>query len=135
MKKPPAKRSPPQSRSQASTTNHTHISVQSHSWEGPLPPPSVLEEFNRIVPNGAERIIRSWEEETQHRRDLDKAEHSKFWRDAMVGKIFAFLFVIAALAVAAFAAYLGAEWLAVVLGAGTITSVVWAFVHGKKPKA
>jgi uncharacterized membrane protein len=129
MKKPPAKRPP-----QPSNGNHTHISVQSHKWEAPLPPPSVLEGFNDVVPDGAERIVRAWEQESQHRREIEKAEQRSYYRDALVGKVFALIFVLAALGVSAFAAFIGAEWLGAVLGAGTIGSVVWAFISRQKPK-
>lgn len=130
VKKPVAKRSQPQNNNQP--PNHTQISVQSHMWKAPLPPPAVLEEFNRVVDNGAERIVKAWEDETAHRRKMERDELRKFYGDARLGKFFAFLFVLAALGVAAFAAWIGAEWLGVVLGAGTIGSVVWGFVQGKK---
>lgn len=130
MKRPPAKKAPPQ----PNNGNHTHISVQSHKWEAPLPPPAVLDEFNAVVPNGAERIVRAWEEESEHRRGIEKKEQRLYYRDAFVGKLFALIFVLAALAVSGFAAYIGAEWLGAVLGAGTIGSVVWAFLHRSKPQ-
>lgn len=134
MKKPrpPAKRSPPQNN--PPTGNHTHISVQSHKWEAPLPPPAVLDEFNHVVPNGAERIVRAWELESEHRRQIEHTEQKSFYRDRMTGKIFALIFVIAALGVTAWCALVGAEWLGAVIGGGTIASVVWAFIHGRKPK-
>lgn len=135
MKKPrpPAKKNPPQNNQPAG--NHTHISVQSHKWEAPLPPPSVLDEFNHVVPNGAERIVKAWELESDHRRQIEKTEQRSFYRDRLTGKVFALIFVMAALAVTAWCAYVGAEWLGMVIGGGTIASVVWAFIHGRKPKS
>ena len=35
------------------TANGT--SIVSAQWQGPLPPPGALEQFDRIIPNGAER--------------------------------------------------------------------------------
>lgn len=129
MKKPPAKKAPPQPNNGG---NHTTISVQSHKWEAPLPPPAILEDFDRVVPGAAERIVDAWETESKHRRALEVSEQRSFYRDGMAGKVFAFIFVIAALGAASFCAYLGAEWAAVILGGGTIGSVVWAFVQGRK---
>ncbi|PYE88359.1 hypothetical protein C7477_1071 [Phyllobacterium leguminum] len=54
--------------------------------------------------------------------------------EAILGKIFAFLFVLAALSVCAYAAAAGAEWLATILGTGVIGSVVWAFVKVNRPR-
>lgn len=101
-------------------------------WKAPLPPPSVLEEYNRAVPNGAERIVLAWERESEHRREIEANEQRLFYRDSTVGKVFALIFVLAALGVSAFAAWIGAEWLGIILGTGTIASVVWAFIKGKQ---
>jgi uncharacterized membrane protein len=135
MKKPrpPAKRAQPTT-SQQSGSNHT-VTFQSHKWEAPLPPPSVLDEFNHVVPNGAERIVRAWELESEHRRQIERTEQRAYYRDMMTGKVFALIFVLAALGMAGFAAFVGAQWLGAILGTGTIASVVWAFVQRqKKPK-
>lgn len=101
-------------------------------WKAPLPPPAVLDEFNRVVPNGAERIVKAWELESEHRREIERKEQRLFYRDSTIGKVFALIFVLAALGVSAFAAWIGAEWLGAVLGAGTIASVVWAFIKGQR---
>lgn len=131
MKKPrpPAKRSP-----QPSNGNHTHISLQAHKWEAPLPPPSVLQEYNTAAPNGAERIVKNWEIESVHRREREKDEQRLHYRDAREGRYCALAFVLFALAVSAFFAYLKQPWLAGILGGGTIASVVWAFVYRQKPR-
>lgn len=46
--------------------------AQSHS--GPLPAPETLEKYESIMPGLAERIVRWSEEETLHRRSLQKRE-------------------------------------------------------------
>lgn len=125
MKKPVAKRSTQQNNQ---SPNHTQISVQQHMWKAPLPPPEVLERFNEVVENGAERIVKAWEQETEHRRDMERRELSNFYGEARLGKVLAFLFVITALCLSGFAAYFGAEWLAAILAGGTIAAVVGAFV-------
>lgn len=94
-------------------------------WSGPLPPPQVLASFNDIVPNGAERIIAAWEKETAHRHKMDMRTST----ESILGKVFALVFVITALAICGFTAYIGATWVSAVLGGGVIASVVWAFVR------
>lgn len=42
-------------------------------WQGPLPPPESLNQFNAIVDDGAERIFRMAELEQQHRIDSERA--------------------------------------------------------------
>ena len=48
------------------------ITATSTSFEGPIPPPQVLQQYNTIVPNAAERIIRMAEKQSDHRMDLEK---------------------------------------------------------------
>lgn len=52
MKKPPAKRSAP-SRGEDDERSSMQVETQ---WFGPLPPPAALDQFGRIVEDGAERI-------------------------------------------------------------------------------
>lgn len=97
-------------------------------WSGPLPPPGILEQFNHVVDNGAERIFQAWEAETQHRHQLERRDLMATAIDAILGKVFAFLFVMAALTVCAVAIAWNAPWVAGLLGSGVIGSVVWAFI-------
>jgi uncharacterized membrane protein len=131
MKKPPPVKRPQQPNNPPQQNHHHQISLQTHSWKAPLPPPEVLERFNQVVPNGAERIVKAWELESEHRRLIDRREQKLFYADSIFGKICALIFVLAALGFSAWCAWIGAEWVGAILGAGTIASVVWAF-NGKK---
>lgn len=109
--------------------NGTLVSIeQTSSWSGPLPSPIHLEQYSAIVENGAERIFKAWEEESKHRRDLEKKELSWVIFESILGKIFALLFVIMALSLAAYSIYSGQSWVGAVLGSGVLASVVAAFV-------
>lgn len=133
MKKPPAKRAAQAHSEQDEDEEQrlTHVA----EWQGPLPPPSILNQFNQVVDNGAERIFSAWERETKHRHSLESRDLTGTTLDAILGKIFAFLFVVTALGVCAYAVYREAEWVAAALGAGVIGSVVWAFVKVNRPKS
>lgn len=48
------------------------ITATASSFEGPIPPPQVLQQYNNIVPDAAERIIRMAEKQSNHRMDLEK---------------------------------------------------------------
>ena len=47
------------------TTTYTEIS-------GPIPPPQILQHYNNIVPNAAERIISMAEKQSDHRMSLER---------------------------------------------------------------
>jgi Predicted membrane protein (DUF2335) len=42
-------------------------SIISAHWSGPLPPPAELEKIDRIIPGGADRLLRMAENEQTHR--------------------------------------------------------------------
>jgi uncharacterized membrane protein len=45
--------------------------VEQHYFAGPLPPPTVLAQYNEIVINGADRIIAMAERQSAHRESLE----------------------------------------------------------------
>jgi uncharacterized membrane protein len=45
--------------------------VEAVSFQGPIPPPELLREYNEIVPNGADRIVRMAEAQSAHRIQLE----------------------------------------------------------------
>jgi uncharacterized membrane protein len=47
------------------------IVVAAAQFSGPLPPPDILRAYGDVVDGGAERIVKQWERETQHRHDLE----------------------------------------------------------------
>ena len=49
------------------------ISASISSFQGPLPPPEALEQYNRIVPDGASRIVAMAESQIRHRQTLESA--------------------------------------------------------------
>lgn len=124
MKKPAPKRSVAPN----SPQRETSIQVQQQTWQGPLPPPAALEHFNQIVPGSAETIIKTWVAETNHRQEIEKREQWLFYGDMIFGKVCALLFVIGALSLSAYAAYLNAPWLAAGVAGTTLAAVVAAFL-------
>jgi uncharacterized membrane protein len=47
------------------------VQTVSHSFEGPLPPPALLQQYDVAIPGSAERIFRLAEQETQHRQNQE----------------------------------------------------------------
>jgi uncharacterized membrane protein len=44
--------------SQATDKRHQpQITLQSRRWNGPLPPPAILDQFEQVIPGSAERIL------------------------------------------------------------------------------
>ncbi|WP_162244568.1 DUF2335 domain-containing protein [Afipia sp. Root123D2] len=130
MKKPRRNRPPaPVPQPQHNQHINERRQIISAGWSGPLPPPAALDEFNRIVPGGAERIFNQFEAEGAHRRELEQRQSKFLVRDVHIGQFLAGLFAISGLAVAALAIYLDKPWAATVIGGGTIAPIVYAFLR------
>ncbi len=42
------------------------------TFSGPLPPPEVIEHYNKIIPNGADRLLEMVELQSEHRRACEE---------------------------------------------------------------
>ena len=52
----------------------SQVVVTATQWQGPLPPPAVVEAFDHVVENGAERIFRMAEKEQEHRHRMENIQ-------------------------------------------------------------
>lgn len=55
----------------------TQIEQKSQEWSGPLPPPSVLQGYNEMVPDAAERILRMAEKNQDQQQEALQLEQGK----------------------------------------------------------
>lgn len=108
--KSPRIRSTQQPKPQPTTVNHPQQAIlQSQQWSGPLPPPAALEHFDRVIPNGADRIMRLVEQEQQHRIDYDNLVLRATIKDTQRGHWLGGLISIAAVCGAVLSVHLGAH--------------------------
>ncbi|MCJ2009385.1 DUF2335 domain-containing protein [Methylobacterium sp. J-092] len=119
----------PPARQQPSQDQQPTVIERNEFWQGPLPPPIVLDQFRQLVPDAPERIFAMWEQEAQHRRELEKASLNGNLRTVRLGQWAAIAFSLSALAVAALALALGYPSAAMVIGALDIAAVVGAFLY------
>lgn len=108
----------------------TSILVQQESWSGPLPPPDVLLEYN-FVENGAERIFKMAERQSEHRMRMeDKAldsDNSILTR----GQWFGLVAALAVLGLAGYMAFLGATWEAAAVAGIDVVGLAAVFVYSR----
>lgn len=96
-----------------------------------VPPPAVIQEYLPYYPDAAKKFFEWAEEESAHRRKLDEALVASQIRDSRLGLVFGLVIALAALGVAAFAAWLTQPWVAAVIGGGTLVSLARTFIVGK----
>lgn len=100
-------------------------------FSGPLPPPEILERYEKIKPGLADRIVCLAEEQQHHRIKTEDAFTPEIIKVNQRGQIFAFVITLVALGIMAYLASQGMEKAviatALVLGGGIITT----FISGK----
>ncbi len=100
-------------------------------YRGPLPPPGMLEQYNRLIPNGAERIMKQFEEQSSHRRDLERRVIRSDIVARYLGMGAAFIIGLAVLWVARELALAGQPLAAIVSIATAFLTFAGAFVWGR----
>ncbi len=75
------------------------------SFSGPVPPPEILQAYNKVIPDGAERILSMAERQSLHRQDLEKIIVKGNSRHQTWGVFAAFLLSIFTIVVGVFLIY------------------------------
>jgi uncharacterized membrane protein len=103
-------------------------------YSGPIPPPDLLAKFGEIIPNGADRILKMAEEQSKHRRCIEK------WA-VIGGTILSYVGVGCAMIIAFGTLYFGSQLIreghaiygSVFAGSGLI-GLVTAFIYGTRSR-
>lgn len=103
-------------------------------FSGPLPPPQILEKYNQIIPNGAERILIMAEEQSKHRRKLEADATKADSRDGMLGIICGLIIGLSGMVAAVIISLYGQPIIGGIIGVGTLVSLVKVFVYGSQQK-
>lgn len=104
--------------------------TEEHS--GPLPSPDYLERYDKIIPNGGERIMQMAEKQQNHRIKIENKVITSQSRQSVLGQIFGFILGIAGLASSTYLALNGQTTVAGIIGGTTVVGLVSVFVIGKK---
>jgi len=107
------------------------LSVQASAKTSIYPFAEDLEAYNRILPQGAERLFRTFEAQSEHRRAIEIAVVTSNLRQSERGQRYGFLTVLLALSGAMGAAYLGMQVLAGVIVTVTLAGGFGVFITGK----
>ena len=137
---------------QTTPQNGQVIQVQqvSQSFQGPMPPPALLEHYERIVPGAAERILQIAESEVHHRHaqenaatdanieaqrkqlDIAKQQTSSSYVSDLMGQIFGMLVSATCIGGAVYLAIHDQPWVAATLAGLPLAGIIRALRD--KPK-
>lgn len=121
-----------------------------HHYQGAIPPPAILDGFERIVPGCAEKIVNSALQESVHRRDVEqksvdaniaaqkqeldikKTQVDASSRHDLVGQIFGFVMCISCIGGAVYLAIIGQTGVSLALTAMPTAALIKQFFVDKK---
>ncbi len=102
------------------------------SFSGPLPSPFILEQYERVLPGCAERLVAAFEHQYRHRIELEARTNKAQLYQSAIGQMMGGLIVIACLSITAWMGFLGHTGLAVALGTTTVVGLATIYFLGKK---
>ncbi|XJS09831.1 DUF2335 domain-containing protein [Aerococcaceae bacterium WGS1372] len=106
------------------------LSVSQYRYSGPIPHPDLLREFNDIIPNGADRILKMTEVQSKHRQEIEKLVITAKNRDSRNGVYFAGLIGIIAIIGTIVLIAIDKTFAGLIVGGGTLGSLVGIYIKG-----
>lgn len=113
--------------------------VVASAFRGPLPTPSMLAEYDEVVPGLAKNIVQWTTDQTAHRQQIESRavgidEKLSTWYivETLLGQFFAFLITLAVLVGVVYLAIHDKPAAAAALGAFGFGSIITAFIVGRK---
>lgn len=115
-------------KSKQQAQNSSVVAVQQATYSGPIPPPAAMEQYERIVPGAANRILAMAEREQEARHEFMASERRLRHRGQWIGALLVLLLIGASV----YFAYVGLAVLAGTVMGVTLLGVATIFVLGKK---
>lgn len=106
--------------------------IQERSHSGPLPDAETLIQYNSVIPNGADRIMKMAEKQQEHRMKIENSVILSQSKQSNLGQWFGFLIGIIGIGCGTFLAYSGKTTVGGIIAGGTVVSLVSVFVIGKR---
>ena len=100
-------------------------------YSGPLPPASELKKYNEAVPNGGERIMQRFEEQSKNRIRLESIAIPSQIRQDSRGQVFGFIIAVLAILSGVSCIFKGYVTAGTIIASSTVVSLVTVFVVGK----
>lgn len=130
---PPAHRkASPVARDEPPRHTTTLTQLERRVFQGPIPSPATLAEYNRICPGAANRILAMAESQTLHRQELEREVISSNCRNQDRGPILGFVLAAAVIVIGSYLIFQGREVSGLVALLGALVAVVIPFVYGRR---
>lgn len=102
-------------------------------FSGPIPPPSIIKDYEEILPGAADRIISMAERQATHRQEMERRMIEAEARDSFLGILFAFFLgggcIIAAIIMVSLVPQNGGAIAGALLGVTGVGSITSSFIR------
>ena len=118
-----------------------HGSMVTTAFQGPLPPPSLLQEYDSVVPGLAQEIVHWTTSQTAHRQGIENRamaidEKMSTWYvvEVLLGQLFALIIGLTVIAAVVYLSLEGHEIAAGALGTVGFGGIIAAFITGRRKR-
>lgn len=118
--------------SEPSPTRSIKIGASMSRWSGPLPPPDELEGYDRVQSGLADRIVRMAEQQSEHRRSLERIVVEGGARRSDRGLTLGFALAMAFLVASVALILAGHAVAGTILGTVDLVTLVGIFVYSSQ---
>lgn len=108
------------------------VEIRNEYFRGPLPPPEVLENYERIIPGFSERALSQWERQTNHRQVMEAKVVDASIKAQSRGQWIAGTIAIVGLLIAGAVGIWGHPLVGAGIAVADLGSLVGVFVWGKR---
>jgi uncharacterized membrane protein len=104
------------------------------TYEGPLPPASEFEHYERVCPGAADRILAMAEKEESHRHETEDRIVNSVIKQTKVGQVFAFSIALGSLGTVIASLIMDRPFGAIAPAILALTSLAAVFIGNKNNK-
>jgi len=125
--------SPVENHVNAEATDHSVKRVVAHqAFSGPIPHPDIFRKYGEIIPNAPERILKVFEDDSSHVRNIQFAALRAECQDNKRAHWMAWSLIFTGFLLVAFLGWLGKDWLAGIALGTTLTGTIAGFLQNKQ---
>lgn len=110
----------------------TLIQMKMERFSGPIPHPDILEKYNKIEPDSANRIITMAEKQQNHRHGIEERALNCAYDIDRRGQNYALTVSLTIIVGSILLISIGKEVAGTILAGGTLTGLAYIFISGRK---
>lgn len=109
----------------------SHVIAKQTHFQGPIPHPDIFRQYGEVIPDAPERILRVFEDDSKHARDIQRAALEAQRADNCRVHWMAWSLIAGGYVLSGIFAWLGKDTLAGILLASTLAGTIAGFFQGR----